>query len=115
MGRGQKKSELGRGEAFFCPRPTFRALSHLSRFDSRRSPRGKEETTRSLNLRIFCAKKQEKDRQMKSFELSETSFKDTTTSANTRRVSKKSVRSIRSERKVRLSYKRNNNLWSVRI
>ena len=34
--------------AFFCPRPTFRALSHLSRFDSRRSPRGKEGTTRSL-------------------------------------------------------------------
>ena len=73
MGRGQKNSEMGRGEAFFCPRSTFRALSHLSRFDSRRSPRGKEETTRSLNLRIFCAKKQEKDRQMKSFELSETS------------------------------------------
>ena len=107
MGRGQKKSEIGRGEAFFCPRPTFRALSYLSRFDSRRSPRGKEETTRSLNL--------VEDRQMKSFELSETSFKDTITSANTRRVLKKSVRSIRSERKVRLSYKRNNNLWSVRI
>ena len=54
MGRGQKKREGG-GEKqkeeerdvnlslllpspsrFFCPRPTFRALSHLSRFDSQR-------------------------------------------------------------------------------
>ena len=64
-GARKKKSERGRGEAekemvlsaspfplslFFCPRPTFRALSHRSRFDSRRSPRGKDETTRSLAI-----------------------------------------------------------------
>ena len=40
---------------FFCPRPTFRAVSHLSRFDSRRSPRGKEETTRSLFRNHYVA------------------------------------------------------------
>ena len=34
--------------SLFCPRPTFRALSHFSRFDSRRSTRGNEEITRSL-------------------------------------------------------------------
>ena len=54
VGRGQKKARGGGGEgdkeislspspfppfAFFCPRPTL---------ISRRSPRGKEETTRSL-------------------------------------------------------------------
>ena len=32
------------------PRPTFRLLFHLSTLDSRRSPGGRKETTRSLNL-----------------------------------------------------------------
>ena len=36
---------------YFCRRPTFRALSHLSTLDSWRSPGGKEETTRSLHLK----------------------------------------------------------------
>ena len=49
MGRGQKKRGLlPSPPRFFCPRPTFRALSHLLRFDSRRSLRGKEETTCNL-------------------------------------------------------------------
>ena len=57
MGRGQKKREGGGDNfslllssplsLFFGPRPTFRALSG---FHSRRSPRVKEETTRSLRL-----------------------------------------------------------------
>ena len=34
---------------FFCRRPTFRALSEVH---SRRSPRGKEETTRGLTLHL---------------------------------------------------------------
>ena len=49
MGRGQNKKREGGGVG----RPTFRALSRLSMFDSRRTPRGKEETTRSL---IFLSK-----------------------------------------------------------
>ena len=38
---------------FFGPRPTFRALSHLSTLDSRRSPGGKEETIRSLARAVW--------------------------------------------------------------
>ena len=47
VGRGKKaRGGSGEGEG---PRPTFRALSHLSTLDSRQSPGGKE-TTRSLQL-----------------------------------------------------------------
>ena len=39
----------------FLSSPTFRALSHLSTLDSRRSSGGKEETTRSLVLIFFSS------------------------------------------------------------
>ena len=61
MGRRQK-SESGGGVketklplSLFLSSPTFRALSHLSTLDSRRSPGGKEETTRSLVLIFFSS------------------------------------------------------------
>ena len=65
VGRGQKKREGG-GEKqrkllpspshiSVCPRPTFRALSHLSRLDSRG---GKEETTRSLFHEDYISSRQ---------------------------------------------------------
>ena len=40
----------GQASCFFCPRPTFHALSHLSRFDSQPSPRGKDlDYSQSIN------------------------------------------------------------------